>query len=299
MCSNFRTYYIIYSLFLTIFTNFNTVYSKPFNKTSIRDENLHEKLIYDMELNPHDTHEEFTFLREAFPQFLNKNSEKDRQQSANSTMSSEFDGVDTSSKLFKQQSKTLFDSLQLDDSQKFEQNFLNQDIANFYRNRKNNKNNKDQTHSEVSYYYIPTKADNTQVERKTIETYSENFLNQLSSENIAILGRIKTINQEKCRAKLFNQTISVPGCEQRVIRNRFCYGRCNSFYIPLDGSQEQFRFKTCSACKPIKSQKISVSLKCYSPHMSKRTVLVEKVERCRCKAETFQYKNFIPPSSNR
>merc|ERR1711972_1072796 len=94
----------------------------------------------------------------------------------------------------------------------------------------------------------------------------------------------------------FNQTISVYGCERKVIKNRFCYGRCNSFYVPLDGSQEQFRFKTCSACKPIRSETLSVTLKCYSPMIPKRTVLVEKVKSCRCKAETFQYHNVLPLS---
>ena len=198
--------------------------------------------------------------------------------------------VDTESDLFKQQSKEMFDNLQYDN------------LANSHQTKQ-----KQQMllplpgipHGPTkSYFDYPTSFWRSQTDDlaslglEDIEPRSDNMLNQLSGESLAILGQIKSVNKESCKAKMFNQTIMLPGCEPKVIKNRFCYGRCNSFYVPLDETQNQFRFKTCSACKPIKSAIIEVRLKCLSSELkpTKRKVRVEKIESCRCVAESVTQK---------
>ena len=267
---------------------------KAFNRTSLQVENWVEKrdFIYDMDASKDTSHQDFGFSRKVVPSYWSSEYSKAKPVNITSTTSSDFSTVDTSSELFRKQSKTLFDNLQFEDDK-------NGNDENKKHENRNNKrypmytNPKDPRNygTQKSFYDDPSPMGVSE-NREVIESYSENYLNQLSSENLAILGRIKTIDKENCRAKMFNQTVSLPGCEQRVIKNRFCYGRCNSFYVPLDGSQNQLRFKTCSACKPVKSQRIAVSLKCFTSPFAKRTVIVEKVKTCRCKAETFQYKNF-------
>ena len=201
--------------------------------------------------------------------------------------------VDTESDLFKQQSKEMFENLQYDligdthqqRPQKQQQQLLPLPVIPHGPTK--------------SYFDYPTSFWRSQPDSlaslglEDIAPRSDNMLNQLSGESLAILGQIKSVNKESCRAKLFNQTIMLPGCESRVIKNRFCYGRCNSFYVPLDETQNQFRFKTCSVCKPIKSSIIEVRLKCLSSELkpTKRKVRVEKIESCRCVAESVSQKH--------
>ncbi len=133
-----------------------------------------------------------------------------------------------------------------------------------------------------------------------VEVEQRVLSDQLYSESVAILGKIKKIEQEKCRAKLFNQTVSWPGCESRVVRNRFCYGRCNSFYIPLNPTEattHHSQFKTCSACRPVERRLLSLHLKCASEPNGKRKVSVEKVLSCRCEQQLSQHQpSFFAPA---
>jgi len=85
------------------------------------------------------------------------------------------------------------------------------------------------------------------------------------------------------------------GCLRARILNRFCYGQCNSFYIPK--SQAEFdddddrrsesstaQFRSCAVCAPKKTDWTTVVLRCprLLPTFRRRRVRV--VRHCNCLA---------------
>lgn len=89
------------------------------------------------------------------------------------------------------------------------------------------------------------------------------------------------LKKEICRTKRFRQVISYPGCIDRSITNKLCYGRCHSFYIP-NGSG----FITCGQCRPDKYQTIGVKLFCPGKSFKfvKKNIL--KIKSCQCVSQT-------------
>ncbi|KAF7489661.1 Gremlin-2 [Sarcoptes scabiei] len=64
-----------------------------------------------------------------------------------------------------------------------------------------------------------------------------------------------------CETIPYQQEISHTGCKSRIIDNNYCFGRCNSFYIP-SVSNETLPFSSCAFCTPLHYQSIVVRLKC-------------------------------------
>jgi len=89
------------------------------------------------------------------------------------------------------------------------------------------------------------------------------------------------------------------GCLSKRVLNRFCYGQCNSFYIPksrpevlgsggyvdhvTDGDSAG-QFRSCAVCAPKKSDWTTVVLRCprLLPPFRRRRVRV--VRHCKCLA---------------
>ena len=59
----------------------------------------------------------------------------------------------------------------------------------------------------------------------------------------------------KCKGIVKKQPIVTEGCETKYVKNRICYGRCNSIYIPPN-------FKHCKACIPSRWIKKTITFKC-------------------------------------
>ena len=91
------------------------------------------------------------------------------------------------------------------------------------------------------------------------------------------------IIKSECKTMAFNYTIVAPGCESKIIQNNFCYGQCQSFYIPnkkLSGR----RSISCSVCRPDAVKKTVVYLKCHSAFGEKfRPQKVIYIKNCSCK----------------
>ncbi|XP_033645148.1 gremlin-1-like [Asterias rubens] len=85
-----------------------------------------------------------------------------------------------------------------------------------------------------------------------------------------------------CKTFSLKQKVEAPGCIGRTITNRFCYGQCNSFYIPWSDYDDAFR--SCSFCKPFRTTVFTVTLRCpgQTPNIQRKKV--EKVKQCRCVA---------------
>lgn len=89
-------------------------------------------------------------------------------------------------------------------------------------------------------------------------------------------------NQSWCRSAMFKERISEPGCESKLVYNRFCYGQCMSFYVPR---YPLTNFSSCTACVPVLKEKRLIRLKCpqrKTPILFKEVLFVKS---CRCRSD--------------
>lgn len=68
-------------------------------------------------------------------------------------------------------------------------------------------------------------------------------------------------NSGFCKTIPFDQKISHTGCKSRIITNHYCYGTCNSFYIP-SVSNGTLPFTSCTYCQPRHYRWTTIRLKC-------------------------------------
>lgn len=90
----------------------------------------------------------------------------------------------------------------------------------------------------------------------------------------------KDMLKEVCLAKPFNQTITRDNCIPKTIKNNFCYGQCNSLYIP---EVTDIPMATCFTCQPSQTVQEQVSLQCVvNNRLQRRLITVEKILSCQC-----------------
>ncbi|KAJ9578755.1 hypothetical protein L9F63_005013 [Diploptera punctata] len=123
-----------------------------------------------------------------------------------------------------------------------------------------------------------------------------------SSKNALLVTKKEYLKRDWCKTEHLFQKVREDGCITRTVVNRFCYGQCNSFYIPKSPRRRRSRrrdsdeeedesdapaFKSCSFCKPKKSSWITVTLNCPSlnPQLRKKRIL--RIKQCKCIAEVF------------
>lgn len=126
-----------------------------------------------------------------------------------------------------------------------------------------------------------------------------------SSKNALIIARKELLKQDWCKTEPFEMKIREDGCYSKRVTNNFCYGQCNSFYIPKmpkrrrknhrnakhqqqsqqnnnnnNGNVDAFR--SCSYCKPKEFSYVTVVLKCPSLTPNYRRKRIQIVKECRC-----------------
>ncbi|XP_068872090.1 gremlin-1 isoform X2 [Aphelocoma coerulescens] len=92
----------------------------------------------------------------------------------------------------------------------------------------------------------------------------------------------KYLKRDWCKTQPLKQTIHEEGCNSRTIINRFCYGQCNSFYIPRHVRKEEGSFQSCSFCKPKKFTTMTVTLNCPELQPPRKKKRITRVKECRC-----------------
>ncbi len=99
--------------------------------------------------------------------------------------------------------------------------------------------------------------------------------------------KVEYLKKEWCKTEPLKQVIREEGCLQRTVVNRFCYGQCNSFFIPKSNKKdlESAAFKSCSFCKPKRYSWITVTLRCprRKPRFKRKRVQI--IKRCKCMAQ--------------
>ncbi|XP_008283172.1 gremlin-1a [Stegastes partitus] len=103
-----------------------------------------------------------------------------------------------------------------------------------------------------------------------------------SSQEALHVTERRYLRLDWCKTQPLKQTIREEGCLSRTIINRFCYGQCNSFYIPRHMYQDGNAFQSCSACKPKTFSTVTYTLFCPGQTPSTRKKRVQRVKQCRC-----------------
>ncbi|XP_061559881.1 gremlin-1a [Phyllopteryx taeniolatus] len=103
-----------------------------------------------------------------------------------------------------------------------------------------------------------------------------------SSQEALHVTERRYLRLDWCKTQPLKQTIHEEGCLSRTIINRFCYGQCNSFYIPRHIYQDGNAFESCSACKPKTFSTVTYTLLCPGQTPGTRKKRVQRVKQCRC-----------------
>lgn len=108
---------------------------------------------------------------------------------------------------------------------------------------------------------------------------------QSSPKDALTVTKRRYLRQDWCQSQPLIQRVGEPQCLSTTILNRFCYGQCNSFFIPknqLKGGESGAAFKSCAVCQPKKTSWATVTLKCPSlvPNIRRRRVQI--IHQCRC-----------------
>ncbi|XP_039073346.1 gremlin-2 isoform X1 [Hyaena hyaena] len=117
--------------------------------------------------------------------------------------------------------------------------------------------------------------------------HSERWQHQIkevlaSSQEALVVTERKYLKSDWCKTQPLRQTVSEDGCRSRTVLNRFCYGQCNSFYIPRHVRKEEESFQSCAFCKPQRVASVLVELECPGLDPPFRLKKIQKVKQCRC-----------------
>ncbi|XP_028996905.1 gremlin-1-like [Betta splendens] len=103
-----------------------------------------------------------------------------------------------------------------------------------------------------------------------------------SSQEALHVTERRYLRLDWCKTQPLKQSIKEDGCLERVILNRFCYGQCNSFFIPRHIYQDGNAFQSCSACRPKTFSTVTYTLYCPGQTPNTRKKRVQRVKQCRC-----------------
>uniref|UniRef100_A0A674EFK1 Gremlin-1 n=1 Tax=Salmo trutta TaxID=8032 RepID=A0A674EFK1_SALTR len=103
-----------------------------------------------------------------------------------------------------------------------------------------------------------------------------------SSQEALHVTERRYLKRDWCKTQPLKQTIHEEGCISRTIINRFCYGQCNSFYIPRHVRREEGAFQSCSFCKPKRFTTMTFTLNCPDQQPSTKKKRIQRVKQCRC-----------------
>lgn len=143
-----------------------------------------------------------------------------------------------------------------------------------------------QTSSHRHHHHHPHHVTPAVAETKVTNlTKSDEALRPSASPKDALtVTKRRYLRQDWCQSQPLIQRIGQPGCLSTTILNRFCYGQCNSFFIPKNQlkGESGSAFKSCAVCQPKRTSWASVTLKCPSliPPIRRRRVQI--IHQCRC-----------------
>jgi len=111
-----------------------------------------------------------------------------------------------------------------------------------------------------------------------------------SSKDALIVTKKSYLKKDWYKTEPLIQRIREAGCVTRTMVNRFCYGQCNSFYIPKNAKldMESTAFKSCSFCKPKRFRWITITLRCPGRNPPYKRKRIQRIKKCKCMSEILQ-----------
>lgn len=148
----------------------------------------------------------------------------------------------------------------------------------------------------------------------------DKILKSNNNDATIIMNQLTSLKKDFCKTDTIVQRIKEDGCIGRNLVNRYCYGQCNSFYIPdgpkrrrggggggRGGNRRNFNrmrngvtssttspdylddedltvaaFKSCPSCRPVKFTWITVTLRCPKLSPPYRKKRIQKIRQCKC-----------------
>lgn len=117
------------------------------------------------------------------------------------------------------------------------------------------------------------------------------------SQQAFTLTKADYLKREMCKTQSFKQVIHVPGCEPVTVSNKFCYGQCNSFFIPRwtnnnsnkqqeggSGQELSDAFSSVAHCRPHRGKWVKVRLYCENQRPKRPWKRIYVVKDCKCMA---------------
>ena len=108
------------------------------------------------------------------------------------------------------------------------------------------------------------------------------------SRKAVVVTKKTYLKKEWCKTQPLKQVIRMRGCLRTKILNNFCYGQCNSFFIPKKARRDKNAeaFLSCGFCRPRRFRWILVTLRCPSSKgLRFKRKRVQYIKKCRCMAQ--------------
>ncbi|XP_054439261.1 cerberus [Pteronotus mesoamericanus] len=108
------------------------------------------------------------------------------------------------------------------------------------------------------------------------------FMFRMSPSSQGVILPIKSheVHQETCRTVPFSQTITHEDCEEAVVQNNLCFGKCGPARVPGVAQHPHL----CFHCSPAKFTTVHLQLNCSGLVPVAKVVML--VEECQCKGKT-------------
>lgn len=108
-----------------------------------------------------------------------------------------------------------------------------------------------------------------------------------ASRKAVVVTKKTYLKKEWCKTQPLKQVVRIKGCIRTKILNNFCYGQCNSFFIPKKAKRDKSdeAFISCGFCRPRRFRWVLVTLRCPGKHgIRLRRKRVQYIKKCRCMA---------------
>ncbi|ELV12892.1 cerberus [Tupaia chinensis] len=144
----------------------------------------------------------------------------------------------------------------------------------------------DTEHSPAETQTVPQHMDGMKREKYPLweeaKKFWHHFMFRKSPASQGVILPIKSheVHWETCRTVPFRQTVTHEDCEEVVVQNNLCFGKCGS--IPFPGAAQHPQ-AFCSHCSPAKFTTMHLQLNCTSSASVVKVVML--VEECQCKVE--------------
>lgn len=108
------------------------------------------------------------------------------------------------------------------------------------------------------------------------------------SRKAVVVTKKTYLKKEWCKTQPLKQVVRMRGCLRTKILNNFCYGQCNSFFIPKKAKKDKKAeaFMSCGFCRPRRFRWILVTLRCPGKNgLRFKRKRVQYIKKCRCMAQ--------------